>query len=204
VTIKMPTSMKVPVMVGLLGAFTLVAGCADQPKRQAGEYRTISAAPRRDTDAAKRANQDGLKHMAAGNLEQAERAFNRALTADVEFGPAHNNLGKLYYKQQNWYKAAWEFEYASELMPRHAEPRNNLGLVLEEAGELDRAVDHYREAVGLDPDSNEYRANLARALIRRGDRTDEVHTLLKYMLEHETRPKWLLWAKRHEATFNKQ
>ena len=45
-------------------------------------------------------------------MEKAEKLLKQALTADIGYGPAHNNLGKVYYHRQNFYLAAWEFEYA--------------------------------------------------------------------------------------------
>ena len=162
-----------------------------------GKYRTVTAQPRRDTEAARRANEEGLAHLKANELDRAVESFSRALTADVEFGPAHNNLGKVYYRKKDYYKAAWEFEDAGRLLPDHAEPRNNLGLVLEQAGELDRSVEAYRQAVALDEERIVYRANLVRALIRRGDRTDEVRSLLKQVLKEDLRSEWLIWA-RHQ------
>lgn len=185
----------------LVAALLSGAGCmnlapASQP---AGEYRTIMVDPRRDTEAAKQANRLGMEHMAEGEVAQAVVAFNRALTADVSFGPAHNNLGKAYYAQKEWYKAAWEFEYAKKLLPRHPEPRNNLGLVLEMAGELDRAAESYREAAALDGSNMQYCGNLARALVRRGDRTGELRSLLGQLVARDTRTEWLAWARLQQA-----
>ncbi len=188
------------VTIALLAAvWFALAGCADTAAGPSGPYRTIAVEPGRDTDAASRQNQKGLAHLAAGELDQACDAFGRALNADVEFGPAHNNLGKVYFQRKNWYKAAWEFEYARKLMPRRAEPANNLGLVLEQAGELDRAVEHYRQAVALDSGKIEYVANLARALVRRGERTDETRRLLQRLLAEDQRPDWLIWARQQLA-----
>jgi len=176
------------------GCAGLSAGMASGPR-----YRTVSVPPGRDPEAARRANEAGLNHLARGELDPAVDDFRRALTADVSFGPAHNNLGRAYYKQGDWYQAAWEFEYAAKLLPRHAQPRNNLGLVLEEAGELDRAVACYRDAIALDGENIEYRANLTRALIRRGDRTDEVRTLLGQLVERDPRPEWHRWAQQQAS-----
>ncbi len=150
----------------------------------------------RDTEAATRANDEGLKLLEKGELDLAAGAFRGAITADAAFGPAYNNLGKVYFRQKDWYNAAWEFEYAGKLLPKNAGPRNNLGLVLEQTGVLDRAVDSYREAVGLDAGNIEYRANLVRALIARGDRTAEVRDLLKQVLDRDTRLDWVVWASR--------
>ena len=185
----------------LAGVVIACSGCGTLLTNgsSSGTRRTVSTAPTRNTEAAKRANDVGFKHLANGELTEATEAFRRALSADAEFGPAHNNLGKVYFKQKDYYRAAWKFEYASKLLPTHPEPRNNLGLVLEEAGELDRAVECYREAVMLDADSVEYLANLTRALIRRGDRTSEVRTLLRELLERDIRPEWHTWAKLQAA-----
>ncbi|MEX2672298.1 MAG: tetratricopeptide repeat protein [Phycisphaeraceae bacterium] len=187
----------------LLSLCLSAAGCVgDGPAYdRADAYRTVDTAPRRNTDVAKRENQTGVKHLEAGDLGKAADAFNHALTADVAFGPAHNNLGKIYHHREDWYRAAWEFEYAAKLMPEHGGPHNNLGLVLEQVGSLDRAVAAYEQAVALDPENLAYAANLARALIRRGDRTEQTRALLQRLLEQETRPQWVRWARQQMLLF---
>lgn len=174
-----------------------VAGCASRSASTApsGEYRTITAAPRRDLDAAIKANQQGLEQLAKGQTAKAIEAFQAALTADVTFGPAHNNLGTIYYGQRDYYKAAWEFEYAIKLMPGQPQPRNNLGLVYEAVGKLDEAVASYDEAMKLDADNPQYIGNAARARARRGDRTPELRDLLSRLIMHDTRPEWVAWAR---------
>jgi len=191
-----PTILPRLALVGLLASASVLVGCAGGQRTRAvpGAYRTVVTEPWRDTEAAKRAYAQGLEHLEADRLDEAQQAFERSLTADVEFGPAHNNLGVVFYRQQQWYQAAWEFENAARLMPNRAAPRNNLGLVLERAGELTQAIEHFREAVRLEPGSIVYRANLVRALVGRGDRTDEVRELLEAVLAEDDRPQWLIWA----------
>ncbi len=178
-------------------AVLAAAGCGGMTAGSGpgGAYRTVRADPGRNTEAAAKRNQEGLRHLEEGDLEAARKAFERALTDDVKFGPAHNNLGKVFFKQQNWYKAAWEFQYAADLLPTFPQPRNNLGLVLEEAGRLNEAVEAYRAAVALDPKTVAYRANLARALVKRGDRTPELREMLVAVVARETRPAWHDWAR---------
>jgi Flp pilus assembly protein TadD len=182
----------------------LGGGCANLAEKEKGgdKYRTVAAQPGRDTDAAKKHNRRGVKLLKQGKLDAAKGAFNQALTADVEFGPAHNNLGKVYFKRERWYKAAWEFEYARKLMPKRPGPYNNLGLVLEQGGELERAIKQFRKAHQHAPENIEYLGNLTRALIKRGDRTKEVRRFLERILDEDTRPAWLTWAKRRLATLN--
>jgi len=182
----------------LLTAMLLIcAGCLEfQMKARSANNRTITTEPLRDAETAQRENSIGLEHLAGGETDQAIEAFKRAIEADVEFGPAHNNLGKAYFKQKKLYKAAWSFERARKLIPRNAEPLNNLGLVSERAGELDEAVEYYRQAVKLDPENISCRANLARAMILRGDRGNEVRSLLTQIIKEDDRPEWLLWARK--------
>jgi Tfp pilus assembly protein PilF len=180
----------------LIAAACVAMSCtAHSTTLSPGGYRAITADPGRDTDAAAHFDQVGLDFLDAGDLDKAEAAFQQALAADVTYGPAHNNLGKVFFKQKAWYKAAWEFDYACSLLPKHAEPQNNLGLVLEASGELDRAVEPYRKAITLAPDNIVYRANLVRTLVRRGDRTDEVRGLLEQVAGQDTRPEWRDWAR---------
>jgi Tfp pilus assembly protein PilF len=186
------------ILLALVACLAVGVGCTDKTKTyRSGGYRTVEAPPDRDTETAKRYNAQGLEHLGNEELDEAAADFRRSLVADVTYGPAHNNLGKVFYAQKDWYQAAWEFDYARELMPRQPEPLNNLGLVHEQAGELDRAVENYQQAVALGPDRIEYRANLARAKVRRGDADEELISLLQQILDQDSRPEWLVWAKPH-------
>lgn len=175
------------------------AGCASQKSPNERSYQTIGSEPKRDSDVAKRENARGVQSLAEKNYAEAERTFKTALDADILFGPAHNNLGKAYFKQGKFYLAAWEFQYAAKLMPNQPEPLNNLGLVFESAGKLDDAVSAYDKAIGLEPDHVEILGNLARARIRRGDRDESVRQLLDKLILRETRPDWADWARERLA-----
>ncbi len=50
----------------------------------------------------------------------------------------------------------------------------NLGIVLSEQGEADKAIDHYREAVALRPDYGEAHYNLGRLLVEKGQLNDAI------------------------------
>lgn len=183
----------------LIATLLLAAsGCSTSPPstQPSGEYRTVTLDPRRNTEAAHNANQAGLDHLDKGQIDKAIQAFKAALTADVTFGPAHNNLGKVYYAQRDFYQAAWEFEYAIKLMPGQPEPRNNLGLVYEAVGKIDEAVNCFDEALRSAPDNPHFIGNAARARVLRGDRTNELRELLSKLILRDTRPDWVAWARR--------
>lgn len=196
-------SQRIPVTIfvtlPVVGLFLAAAGCNDPTiTRDTGAYRTVTAEPLRDTSAARRHHQKGLKHLEDNELDSAIEDIQRALKADVAFGPAHNSLGRAYFLKGRdyYYEAAWEFEYAHKHLPKAPEPLNNLGLIHEAEKSFDRAIEYYRRAIDLEPENIHLRANLARAMIRRGDRTQEVRDLLEQVLDEDDRPDWLIWAKR--------
>ena len=78
---------------------------------------------------------------------EAERLLREALAADLYHGPSHNNLGILLLDKGQLYEAANEFEWARKLMPGHPDPRVNLALTLESAGQFDRALGTYTAAL---------------------------------------------------------
>jgi tetratricopeptide (TPR) repeat protein len=89
--------------------------------------------------------------LIASEPGEAEKVLRAALTADIFFGPAHNNLGVLHLKAGRLYEAAEEFEWARKLMPGHPDPRMNLALTLEQAGKTDQALQTYKTALEVWP-----------------------------------------------------
>ena len=191
--------------VALLTAILIAAGChAPPPPVSTGDYETVAKNPRRDSDRARRENEEGLAALSQGNYAEAEAALRQALADDVTFGPAHNNLGMVYYHQQRLYLAAWEFQYAIKLMPNQPEARNNLGLVFEAGGKLDQAVEAYEEAIKLEPQNPQYVGNGARARIRRGESGREVKELLTRLAQIDVRPEWVSWARQQLSDIDRR
>ncbi len=186
----------------LLFALAASFGCAAENKSNSSatyNYKTMNPAPRRDSSVADAQNAKAVDFLEEGKLEEAEKLLKDCLTADVTFGPAHNNLGKVYFQQQKYYVAAWEFQNAIKLMPNQPEPKNNLGLVFEAVGKLDDAVKQYELAKGQEPDNPELTGNLARARVRRGDHDEQTRDLLTEITLKDTREEWVEWAKEQLA-----
>jgi Flp pilus assembly protein TadD len=159
-----------------------------------GKNDVIVANGERDTERARSEHERAFALIRDRKYDEAEKACKRALRADIMFGPAHNNLGLVYYHQGKLYAAAWEFQNAVKLMPYQPEPRNNLGLVFERAGRTSSAAEAYSKAHEIHPDNPEYLANLARATVRTGDRNDEARRLLEEVIAKDDRPEWKDWA----------
>jgi Flp pilus assembly protein TadD len=183
------SQFRLPINIAILFALALQGGC--------GSTGTAESARNlhHDTELARKLTTQGMELIGESEWSAAEMALQNAVDADVTFGPAHNNLGTVYLHQNNLYQAAWEFQYASKLMPYQPEPKSNLGLVLEQAGKLDEAVDSYDQAIQIEPDNPQYLGNAARARIRRGDNDTKVRQLLAKVVSTDTRPDWVQWAK---------
>ena len=174
----------------------LLCGChSTTPNDAAREYQTTAKYPSRDTEAARRDSEAALERMSKGDYAGAEKRLRKSLSEDVMFGPAHNNLGLIYFHQSQLYPAAWEFQYAIKLMPNQPEPKNNLGLVFEVGGKLDQAIETYEQAMKLEPDNAQFIGNAARACVRRGDADKHVRELLQRLVAVDDRPDWVHWAR---------
>ncbi len=187
-------------MKNTLVILMLLCGCAGSIRHTSTTYEGLPLDPVRDSERAGELNAQALRLIEKDELDQAADTLKNALAADVTFGPAHNNLGWVYFHQSKLYRAAWEFQYAAKLMPNNPEPHNNLGLVLEAAGKLDQAVQSYEKALSLQSENPQLIGNLARARLRRGDEDEQTVKLLEDLIMKDTRPDWVNWAKQKRVT----
>jgi tetratricopeptide (TPR) repeat protein len=184
--------MKLVAALGMACVAGLLVACRSSTA-SVGPYTPPSAAARDTTKA------EGLNREAADLLEsdhaRAEDLLRQALTADIFFGPAHNNLGVLFLKQEKLYEAAGEFEWAKKLMPGHPDPRVNLAPVLELAGRTDEALASYEAALEVWPGYLPALQGLASLSLRSGRRDDPrlAGWLEEVALRGET--EWRDWAR---------
>ncbi|MFG0261961.1 MAG: hypothetical protein ACF788_06195 [Novipirellula sp. JB048] len=145
-------------------------------------------------------NRKGVEAFEEGRVERAEELFRKALVQAVDHGPSHNNLGQVYLQRRQLYLAAWEFEYASKLMPTAAEPLINQALVYEEADRLQEAEVRYRAALSRQPQHPDAIGGLARNLVRQDGEPGEIAFLLDEVLLRDSRPDWIQWARELRQT----
>lgn len=170
------------------------SGCHRLSKPATRSYTTVPKKPQEQAESAKSLNAQGLSSMSEGEPDEAVRLFKEALAADVNYGPAHNNLGQLYLARKQLYLAAWEFEFASKLMPDRSEPYLNLGLVFEMAGRDENAQSQYEMALELQPDNVDVLTALARLLVKQDADPAQIHWLLNEIVMRDSRPEWRRWA----------
>lgn len=175
--------------------FTLLTGCSSTKKTD--PYAPASQADR-DTQRAITLNNEALPYMDKGDLSSMQRAedlLRQALSADLYFGPAHNNLGVIYLQEGKYYEAAGEFEWARRLLPGHPDPRVNLAMTLESAGRSDEAIATYRTALEVYPDYVAAMQGLARLQLKSGKSDEKTIVLLKEVAMRGESSEWRDWAK---------
>ncbi len=167
------------------------AGCTSL--KQAGDSIVRVNATRNPAKAA-RLTHAGIKAFRIGAPDEALQKFTAAIAVDETYGPAYNNLGLLYYEQNNLYDAILAFEHAMDHLPSDPTVYYNLGLALEAAGKTHEAMDLYLQAVEMDPANPIFLGNLVRLRVRMGENDASLVAQLRDLVLIETRPAWRRWA----------
>ena len=161
--------------------------------KQAGDSVVRVNATRNPAKAA-RLTLAGIKAFHIGAPDEALQKFTAAIAVDETYGPAYNNLGLLYYEQNNLYDAILAFESAMDYLPTDPTVYYNLGLALEAAGKTHEAMDLYLQAVEMDPANPIFLGNLVRLRVRLGENDPSLVAQLRDLVLIETRPAWRRWA----------
>lgn len=127
--------------------------------------------------------------------DRAEALLREALSADLFFGPAHNNLGVVHLQAGRLYEAAGEFEWARKLMPGHPDPRMNLALTLERAGQVDEAIQAYETALEVYPGHVPTVQGLARLCVTSGRADPRLAGWLDAIAIRGETERWRAWAR---------
>ena len=170
------------------------AGCASFRSNRRASIHRIKA-KQHDTELARSLHEKALTAVEKNNWPKAKEWASKSVLADSDFGPAHNTLGSLYFRKDELYHAAWEFEEASKLMPENCEPLNNLGLVYEKAGKYEEAYSYYQEGLELAPGNIELSGNVARVRIILDDRGGDLELLLSDLALSHPQRRWRSWAR---------
>ncbi len=103
-------------------------------------------------DAAEFFNRQGEYQFERGNVAHAEACFEMAIEQNPLMAVAHNNLGVINFERGNITKALENFFRAMELKPEDTETLRNSARGLAGAGQIDAAIDVYREYLRRSPE----------------------------------------------------
>jgi len=168
----------------------LAAGCG--ATRTPGPYEVQPEAARNTTLAEKLTRE--AADLIRSEPERAEALLRAALSADLFYGPAHNNLGVLFLRQEKRYEAAQEFEWAKKLLPGQPDPRINLALCLEGAGDVVAALEQYEGALAVAPSSVAALQGAASLVMRAGRQDERLEPWLREIAMRGESVEWRDWA----------
>ncbi len=171
-----------------------VSSCRSTGDGAPGPYSTQEGA-RRETAKAERLTKKAAE-LLSDHPEKAEALLREALTADIFFGPAHNNLGVIYLNRGDLYQAANEFEWSRKLMPGHPDPRFKLAMTLEAAGQVDEALATYSAALEVYDGFLPAIQGLASLTLRSGREDLRLEGWLREIALRSDRKTWREWSRR--------
>lgn len=135
-----------------------------------------------------------------GQIVQAIASIERAVAIDPQ-GEYRAQLAKLYAMVRREGDAALVLEQAESALPRDALSRDTMGCVYARLGNHHAALAHFREAVRLEPDADEFRYNLAVTLNFLGqvEEAEDVLEALIAMAPDQARAHHLLASLRKQS-----
>ncbi|MGH7727157.1 MAG: tetratricopeptide repeat protein [Candidatus Eiseniibacteriota bacterium] len=116
--------------------------------------------------AAADAMKDGKDALAGGRTDDAIAAFRTAVAETPNDAQAHLHLGLALERKRSWQAALLEFQKASELDPRLADPYRGQGSVLLRLDRPAEAEAAFRKATDIDRKFPEAQLGLGEALVR--------------------------------------
>ena len=101
-----------------------------------------------------------VKNHQEGKIDIAQEHYNQVLKINPNHSQAHNNLGVIFEKLEDYNKAKSCYEKAIEIAPNRADAHNNLGAILQELGEKQKAKECFEKTIEIDPNYADAHNNL--------------------------------------------
>ena len=109
-----------------------------------------------------------------GQIEEAIKAYQQAISINPQFAAAHHNLGVLLRRQGLLNEAIESYTRATAIQPDYVDAHYNLGNALLGLGNLDAAVASYHKALAIKPNFTQAYNNLGNVFSKLGKLEDAV------------------------------
>ena len=93
----------------------------------------------------------GIANRDLGKLDEAVKAYNKALSLNPNYAEGFNNMGIVIQKQGKLEEAIKSYKKAFSIKPNYAEAYFNMGTALQNQGKLDKAIEAYNKAILHNP-----------------------------------------------------
>jgi tetratricopeptide (TPR) repeat protein len=116
--------------------------------------------------------ESGIAEKTAGNLDEAEAKFRRALSSDPESSVLHFFLAEIFYNRGLGEEALRFLRRSIDLNPANPDAHYLAGFILGDLGRVEEAREANRRAVALNPALTRAQANLSLEKIRGAEETE--------------------------------
>ena len=110
----------------------------------------------------------GIANTRLGKLEEAVKAFSKAIAIKPDIAEFHYNIGKALHDKGNLEAAIEAYNAALSLKPDFAEAYFNIGMVFHDQGKLGEEIEAYNKFLLIKPDNAEAYNNIGTALKDQG------------------------------------
>jgi tetratricopeptide (TPR) repeat protein len=104
-------------------------------------------------------NKVGIAFHQTGDLNTAERHYQKAIKAKADYAEAINNLGTIQYAKKSYRRAVSTYKKALKYSPNAASIHSNLGTAWFARKKYAEAMACYETAMAIDPDVFEHRSS---------------------------------------------
>lgn len=125
---------------------------------------------------------EALRHLPAGNLQQAERIYWQILELNTDNIQAYYNLGTALLLQEKLDEAVACLQRAIEIEPDFAEAYQNLGYVFQRQENVEEAICCYSKALKINPDWSDTHYQLGKCFTKQG-KLDEAIACFKTVIQ---------------------
>ena len=121
----------------------------------------------------------GAANQGLGELDDALKAYKKAISIEPNFAEAHYNMGNVMQDQGNLEEAIIAFNKAVEIKSNYFEALNNMGNALQDLGRLEDAIEAYNKAISIKPNFAEALNNMGITLRAHGKLKEAIQTYNK-------------------------
>jgi len=117
-------------------------------------------------------------YLESGDVEQAEKAFEKAVEAEPNNPDIKTNIGEIFLERGHAEKAAIVFKDSLN-QKEDVHIYNRLGIALRRKGKVSEAIKEYHKALKLDQNDEGLHYNIGRAYIEVNNKPKAVHHFKK-------------------------
>ena len=126
------------------------------------------------------------KFLAEESPQNAEIILSQLLKINPDNFKAIQLLGMSQYKQNKYEEAKNTFKIALKSSPNNAENHNNIGLCYADLREFNKAIEHAKKSINLNPNEQIYKKSLARHY-RVNEESEKAIPILEQLLKENNR-----------------